>query len=113
MSDARTLWAEMCYELEGAAARSKESQYVVIELSRRYAALSPEDKLAVDELLAEWVLSDDACLQFDALALISEHNIRSAIPSLRELAARLEQSNLPLAPDDWAWVNRILGQLTT
>jgi uncharacterized protein HemX len=111
MGDARSRWATLRHDLDAAAATTKDSQPVILELSRRYAALSAEEKQAVDGLLAEWVLADDPNLRFDAIALIADHNVRSAVPSLRALAHRLEDRTDPSAPYEWAKVNRLLGLL--
>jgi hypothetical protein len=112
MSDARTRWAALRYELDATAAATKDSHEVLFELSRRYRDLPAEDKQAVDGLLAEWVLADDPKLRFDAIALVGDHHIQSAVPSLRELARRLEDGTDPSAPYEWAKVNRLLGRLT-
>jgi hypothetical protein len=112
MSDARTRWAALWYELDATAAAAKDSHEVLFELSRRYRDLPAEDKQAVDGLLAEWVLADDPKLRFDAIALIRAHHIQSAVPSLRELARRLEDGTDPSAPYEWAKVNRLLGRLS-
>jgi uncharacterized protein HemX len=111
-SDARTRWASLRPQLDAAASGTKESQSVVLELSKRYAALAGDERGTVDELLAEWVLSDDPNLRFDAMALISDHNIRSALPWLRLLAERLEDASGSSAPYEWTKVNRLIAKLT-
>jgi hypothetical protein len=73
--------------------------------------LGPTDKVVADHVLATWVGSAEAKRQFDALVLIDELAVVSALPSLRALAARLESSSEPSAPYDWAWINRIIGKL--
>lgn len=98
-------------QLDADASEAKDSQSAVIELSRRYGNLSPDEKVEVDNLLAEWVLSDDGRLRFDALALIRDHSIRSSLPSLRTLQDRLERATEPSAPYEWAKVNRLIGHL--
>lgn len=112
MSDERKHWANLRQELDAAASGTKESHTVVLELSKRYAALDPDERSAVDEVLGEWVLSDDPNLRFDAMALISDHNIRSTLPSLRRLAERLEDASAPSAPYEWNKVNRLVGRLS-
>ena len=101
---------ERAYELViyDPATLSDDDPTLHIELPHATAELYS----AVDELLAEWVLSDDQNLRFDAMALISDHNIRSALPSLRLLAERLEEASGPSAPYEWTKVNRLVGKLT-
>jgi hypothetical protein len=39
------------------------------KLYARYRGFSKDDRAMADEVIAEWVLSDDESLRFDALAL--------------------------------------------
>lgn len=112
MSDVRTEWERLRDRVDVEARGMKDSQSTLDELSARYRSLARSDRGVIDELLAEWVLSDDENLRFDALALISEHKIASALPALRSLATRLEQASVPGAPYEWAKVNRTIGQLS-
>ena len=45
-----------------------------------------------DQVLAEWVVSEDPDMRFDAQALIRKFKIVEAIPALRQLAKRLASS---------------------
>lgn len=110
-ANARTRWTALRERLDDEARWSKSSQAVVVELSRRYRALDESERSEVDELLTEWVLSDDEGKRFDALAVIADNKVARAAPALRELGERLEASDAPSAPFEWAKVNRILGQL--
>lgn len=107
----RAEWTALRERLDAEATAMKESQAAVIELSRRYAALDADARRVVDELLSEWVLSDDENLRFDALALVSDHRILSALPALRELLVRLDGATTPGAPFEQAKIRRILGRL--
>ena len=51
---------------------AKDSQGVLLELFAHYRALSPEDRLVVDDLLADLATSSEGSVRFDALALINE-----------------------------------------
>lgn len=110
-ANARTRWVELRERLDDDARASKASHAVVIELSRRYQELDGSERPQVDELLAEWVLSEDEGRRFDALAVIADNKVVHTVPALRELAERLEVSDAPSAPFEWAKVNRILGKL--
>lgn len=109
----RADWVAFRDAVDAAARASKMSQEAWLKLSARYAALSPEDREVVDGVLAEWVLSEDEGLRSDALFVISENAVGSAVPALRVLAQRLEETDEPGAPYEWAWVNRTIGILTT
>jgi hypothetical protein len=93
------------------AVASKSSQQAYEELRSLYARLDVDERLVADDILADWVLSNDDSRLWDALALIRDFNVKSALPALRKLEARLETSNAPGAPYDWAKVNRLIGHL--
>ena len=94
------------------AKRLKDSQYAQDRLRRFVENLTSEERDAADEVLADWAREGDPRQQFDALSLIDELRINSAIPALQELAETYEASDAPSAPYDWAWVNRIIGHLS-
>lgn len=110
-NDVRAMWSRIRDEADAAAQASKNSHGAVLELSQRYKSLDPQQREIVDEILTEWVLSDDETKRFDALALIDEYRVRSALAALRTLAARLEGGTGPGAPYEWAKVNRIIAAL--
>lgn len=107
----RDAWLRMCDEESARAATSKQSQEALIAMSARYRALTLDERLVVDRLLAEQLSSDDENVRFDALALISEFSVVSAVPALRQLASWLESQRWPGAPYEWAKVDRIIGRL--
>jgi hypothetical protein len=112
MTDVGQRWIVSRQNLHEAARGTKDTQFAAIELSRRYAELPDGEKSTVDRVISEWLASDDASLRFDALLLVDDHRIASAIPALRRLADRLEGSSKPSAPYEWAKVNRILARLS-
>jgi hypothetical protein len=94
------------------AVAAKQSQAALVALFDHYRGLSADDRVIVDRLLAEQVASDDATDRFDALAVIGEFRVTSALPALRALADRLAVAPGPSAPYEWAKVNRLIGLLT-
>jgi predicted RNA-binding Zn ribbon-like protein len=110
-ADAARRWVELRQQLDRRAAREKSSQSVVVELSREYARLGVVDRSDIDRLLASWLLSADERDRFDAVAVVDDNAVCSAIPTLRELMDRLESSDEPGAVYEWAKVNRVLGRL--
>lgn len=109
--DARTRWEQLRERLDEDARASKSAQGVVLELARQYRELDEAERSQVDELLAQWILSEDEGKRFDAMAVIADNHVAHAVPALRELSERLEASDAPSAPFEWAKVNRILGKL--
>ena len=93
-------------------ATSLKSPYVVLERLRTlYDKFDGSERLMADEVLSEWVLSEDEKVRFDALALIDELKIKMAAPALNELATRLASSGAPSAPYELKKVLRILALL--
>ena len=66
-----------------------------------------------NRVLAEWALSDDENVRFDALALIDDFKIASAAPALQELARRLASDGTPGAPYELKKVRRIISNLAS
>lgn len=93
------------------AMAAKSSQLAYEELKSLYTRLDAQERSLADSILSDWVVSDDDSRMWDALALIRDFNVRSTLPALRKLEARLETSNAPSAPYDWAKVNRLIGHL--
>ena len=98
--------------LDKEADAQKSPQRVLLDLSREYKLRSEEERNVIDALISEWVNSDDETKRFDAVALIGEHRIQSALPALGKLVEALDRSNAPGAPYESAKVTRVIGQLT-
>lgn len=76
-----------------------------------YQKFDAEERSMANQVLIEWALSDSEKVRFDALVLINDFHIVSAIPALRELAIRLESTNTPGAPYELKKVERIIRNL--
>lgn len=107
----RGRWEELRSALDREACDQKNSQLVLHQLSDEYQSLTPRDQKVVDRVLAEWASSSDEAKRFDAIALIREHEIASAIPALREVAHALLRSKEPGAPFEIAKIERVIGKL--
>ena len=92
-------------------ARSLRAPYVVSEeFSKLYQSFGDSERAMADQVLAEWVLSEEEGVRYDALALISEFKITTTVQVLRKLASRLALSCTPGAPFELEWVNRIISE---
>ncbi len=100
-------------EVSARAMANKQSQDAVLAMAGRYRSLSDSDRAIVDALLAEQLTSEDETVRFDAIALIADFKISSALPALRRLADWLESQPFPGAPYEWAKANRLIGQLAS
>ena len=99
-------------ELDARHVAAKDSQGAILELAATYGRIPEEDRRKVEEVLLDWLLSEDESLRYDALFIVDEYLIRRAAPSLRVLQERLQSDPRPGAPYEWAKVNRTLGRLT-
>ena len=95
-------------------ANALKDPYIALEKLRAlYVKFDDADRRMADEVLSEWALSEDESLRFDALALIDDLKIGTALPALQGLAKRLASSAEPGAPYELKKVHRILAGLTT
>lgn len=90
----------------------KDSYLALDRLHAVYRACDAEERAMADQILGEWALSDDEQFRFDALTLIDDFQIRTAVPVLRELVARLASTSTPGAPYEQQKVNRIIRDLS-
>lgn len=108
--EVRGEWEAFWREVDQTYQDAKDSQGALLALFDRYRNLRPDERKAVDDLLADKLESPSENVRFDVLALVGEFNIRSTEPQLRSLAARLEADMTPGAPFELAKVNRTLKQ---
>jgi hypothetical protein len=94
-------------------ATSLKDPYLALDQLRSlYRQFDASERTMADRLLAEWVLSNDEKVRFEALVLIDDFHIKTAIPALRELAVRLASTDTPGAPYEQQKVNRIMAELS-
>lgn len=93
-------------------ARALKDSYIALDwLHTLYRNLDSEERAMADQVLTEWVLSNDEGLRFDAMALIDEFKITTAAPALQDLSRRLVSIDSPGAPYELQKVDRILKGL--
>jgi hypothetical protein len=95
------------------ASARKDSQLVLDRLHMLYRKFDVSEQGMANKVLAEWALSSDEGMRFDALALIDEFKIKQAIPALNELAQRLLSSKAPGAPYELEKAKRIVADLSS
>lgn len=89
----------------------KDSHLALDRLHALYRKFDGEERALADQVLAEWVLSQDEKVRFDASALIDDFAIATAIPALEKLAERLATSAAPGVPYELRKIIRIKGSL--
>jgi hypothetical protein len=98
-------------EVRAEALRSKVPFEENKAMRKLYEKFDDAERLLADEVVAEWVLSEDSNLMHTALVMISELEIRSTLPTLEELENRLPLRRGPSIPYDLAMVARIKAKL--
>jgi len=86
----------------------KESNLAWQSLHDMYQNFNAKERAMADQVLEEWVSSDDENVRYDALVLIGDFKIVSVVPALRALASRLASSTTPDAPYELNKINRII-----
>ena len=93
-------------------AKSLKDSYLALDrLHGLYQEFDAQERAMADQVLSEWVQSEDETVRFDALALIDDFRITKAMPALRAFAGRLASSRLPGALYELQKVDRILRDL--
>lgn len=91
---------------------SKQITDALLALIAAYKTLSAEERTVIDQLLIDQLTSNSESTRFDALALIREFQITSALSNLFALIARLEQLQSPGSPFEHAKVRRLISDLS-
>jgi hypothetical protein len=76
-----------------------------------YQRFDSDERSMADQVLSEWALLEDSSMQFDALALIEDFEIKKAIGALQRLATHVASSRAPGARHKLEKVNRIIDKL--
>lgn len=91
----------------------KDSYLALERLRSLYRSLDTSERDLADQVLAEWVRSDQEAKRFDSVTLIREFAIRRAAPALREHADELRRTDDPGAPFEREKVEGLLADLTS
>lgn len=94
------------------AAHLKDSFVVRKRLLELYRRFNTHERFMANQVLSEWALSEDEAIRFDALGLIKDLKIATAVPSLLQLAERLRREQSPGAPFELEKVERIITEIT-
>jgi hypothetical protein len=111
LDEFRKQMEEFHRSVDDEAMSMKDSYLAVDRMFELYKRFDPEERVMADQVLAEWALSEDETIRFDAQALIRKFKITSAIPALQKLAERLAVTRTPGAPYELQIVKRLIGIL--
>ncbi len=102
------LWAR----LDDEAQAVKLSHQAVMRFEEFYRQLSEPDRSVVDGVLANWIDRGlDSRRRFDALALVSRFQIRSALPAVQLALSSLDSAEGPSVPFERSKLGRIIAKL--
>lgn len=105
-------WFEREWQgLHDAGVAQRDLQSVLEYAEQLYDSLAPGERQEADRILSTWLQTGDEARRFDAEWLIEKFCIRSAIPSLRQLAQSLAVSPEPGGVYELEKVARILQRL--
>jgi hypothetical protein len=90
------------------AERLREPVLVLKRLLELYGRFDAHERLMADQVLSEWVLSDDLAVRFDGLSAVYALKIATAVPAMRRLAERLMKQDSPVARGELDNVERML-----
>jgi hypothetical protein len=86
----------------------KDSQWALEQLRSLYLKFDDAERKMANQVLPEWVLSEDESARFDALALVGDFEVAEAVTTLKVVAVRLASSIEPGTPFELEKVNQIL-----
>ena len=89
----------------------KNCQLALDRLQALYRGFTSTERVLVAKILAEWILSEDETVRFDAMVLADRFRIRDVTPALSELAHRLRHSKVPSAVYELKQVDRLAAAL--
>ncbi len=111
--DIARIWRKTAAEARALVDSGRDAMAPVALLSRLYSELTDDERHVADALLAEDLLSTDSGVRYDALWIVSDLAIESAVPALRALASRLAASTELGATFELQKVMRLLQRFTS
>lgn len=99
-------------DAEVEAQQARDSFLAYQRLRDLFTRFDPSERELATPVVSDWLSDDDEAKRWDAVALVDDFAIAPALPALRSLAERLESSDDPGAPYEWAKVNRVIGSLS-
>lgn len=106
-----TTWRDTAAEARTLVDSGRQPYAPIEQLSALYLTLDAEDRVVADGLIAADLDSVDSGVRYDAMWLIREFAISSAVPALHKLAGRLASSSEVGAPFEVEKVERLIRGL--
>lgn len=106
-----TDWIETRRRLSVESMASRDSQAVSFGLLSKYDQLKPDERETIFPLLSEWLLSEDECLRYDAVFIISQRKIRELTPGILKALSKWSQKDGPESRYETLKLKRIVDEL--
>jgi hypothetical protein len=90
----------------------RHSSHAFVRMENLYRRFDAEERAMADQVLAEWLSSDDSTERYHARVLIRKFRIAAALPALEKRAVHLASSRERNAPDELESVNRLIRDLS-
>jgi hypothetical protein len=101
------VWQRADEEAEAA----KDGYFAIKLLTEFYGDLNEEERQFANEVIQDWLISPDAKMRFDAVALAHTFRILELIPTLKDLAVMLSARDGAAAREERKTVLRIIDKL--
>src|ERR1051326_8148388 len=75
------------------AQRLKDPWIAIERLRILFGRFDESEQRIANQVLSEWLLSEDENVRFDAVALVRDLRVLSAMPVLRELASQIGRAS--------------------
>jgi len=110
-TDIKKFWLETYQRLSDEAATCRNSQSVSFGLLAVYDELSASEKECVHRIVADWFVSADNKLRYDASFLTSQRRIVEMTPAIERAIEKTEGRSGPEAKYELTKLMRILDEL--
>jgi len=110
-NDIKILWNEKRQYLDELSDKMKDSMYATFSLLEMYDKSSDEEKLSINEVLADWLLSDDGKARYDARFIIGERVIKSLNSAVEKAIVLAKHRSGPSAIDEVEMLESLLNEL--
>lgn len=105
-------WRDTAAEARRLVDAGRQPYAPIEQLSALYRQISDDERTIADGLIALDLDSEDSGVRYDAMWLIREFGIASAVPALRRLATHLASSAEVGAPFELDKVERLIREIT-
>lgn len=90
----------------------RDPHLTLVRLRSLFSKLDADDRSLANEVLAEWLLSDNDARRYHASVLVGELNVTTALPAVEELIRRLSSGTVPHDRATFDRLRQLAAELT-